>query len=97
MYEIQFSPNKNSDLIKKNSNYVLNCPRRQKDIKVGITLAKITSVQLNPLAFAALTCNNGFLNAVDTANLVFKELTLDPRYDLGHQENPGQTQQIQWT
>ncbi|CAL5974392.1 Hypothetical_protein [Hexamita inflata] len=60
MYEIQFSPNKNSDLIKKNSNYpfVLNCPRRQKDIKVGITLAKITSVQFNPLAVAALTCNN---------------------------------------
>ncbi|CAL6083873.1 Hypothetical_protein [Hexamita inflata] len=56
MYEIQFSPNKNSDLIKKNYSFVLNCPRRQKDIKVGIF---------------------SFLNAVDTANLVFKELTLE--------------------
>ncbi|CAL6060419.1 Conserved_hypothetical protein [Hexamita inflata] len=59
------------------SQIALNNKLKEKDIKVGITLAKITSVQFNPLAFAALTCNNGFLNAVDTANLVFKELTLE--------------------
>ncbi|CAL6069030.1 Conserved_hypothetical protein [Hexamita inflata] len=53
------------------SQIALNNKLKEKDIKVSITTAKITSVQFNPLAFAALTCNTGFLNAVDTANLSF--------------------------
>ncbi|CAL5997181.1 Conserved_hypothetical protein [Hexamita inflata] len=53
------------------SQIALNNKLKEKDIKVSITAAKITSVQFNPLAFAALTCNTGFLNAVDTANLSF--------------------------
>ncbi|CAL6067093.1 Conserved_hypothetical protein [Hexamita inflata] len=45
----------------------LNNKLKEKDIKVGITMAKITNVQFNPIAFAAFTCNTGFLNAVSTA------------------------------
>ncbi|CAL6015323.1 Conserved_hypothetical protein [Hexamita inflata] len=53
------------------SQIALNNKLKEKDIKVSITTAKITSTQFNPLAFAALTCNTGFLNAIDTANLSF--------------------------
>ncbi|CAL5987834.1 Conserved_hypothetical protein [Hexamita inflata] len=53
------------------SQIALNNKLKEKDIKVSITAAKITSVQFNPLAFAALTCNTGFLNAIETANLSF--------------------------
>ena len=60
----------------------MNNKLKEKDIKVGITLAKITSVQFNPLAFAALTCNAGFLNAVDSANLQFYSLNFEHRIQI---------------
>ncbi|CAL6059106.1 Conserved_hypothetical protein [Hexamita inflata] len=59
------------------SQIALNNKLKEKDIKVSITAAKITNVKFNPLAFAALTCNTGFLNAIDTANLNFFDLSFE--------------------
>ena len=47
----------------------MNSKLQKKDIKVGITAAKLQHVQYNALAFAAFMCSQGFINAVEEAGI----------------------------